>query len=319
MSLADPTPIDRDMNRSALSCFAIISLGITFAALGEEKITLDYDPTTPVAVASVGCPSTNEFVDVYTRLQKMPEFKDNQNRVRDIAFKVSNGCKGAARRFFEAFDFLKAKELTGDQCMQLSIALSLKDDAYLNVFKEVMTRALDPKQLGMDLKGSVLLAQELALTLDGDPKRILADFVYLTDFCSSPKEMALSKARCIDLALRVVRIKPPELPGEDVNVQNQVSVAKAFVEVYQFLKEIGSHVGEALVISYDVIKISPYSVNNFKTAYNFGVGKSGLDLSARGAIQFALEMAKRTNPGGGELNLERLPASNPTRASVKNP
>jgi hypothetical protein len=315
----DETPILLEM-KNTLVILLFFCIAHAFSDNSEEKIVLEGDPNLVPQLESdykFGCPAADEFKLIMTGLRKSGEFKDNEARMRDIAFKVSNGCAGASTRFFEAFKFLKSMELTGDQSMSIAVELANKDDQYLKVFKEVMIRALDPKQLALDIRGAVLLAQELSIYFEGDPTKALRDFVYLTDFCSDPKEIALSKPRCIDIAIRVLKLTPPaeeNLANLQGKPSEEISAARAFVDGYKFLKSVGSHVGEALMISYDIVKISPYAFKNFKAGYEFGSEKSGLDLSARGSVQFAMEMARRTVPGGGEVELQRLPASEKSRA-----
>jgi membrane-bound lytic murein transglycosylase len=151
----------------------------------------------------------------------------------------------------------------------------------------IFTRAYLAEYLDLDYKTSFQLAQRLSVDYDGNPKIAAKDFLKLVDFCTSDKEVGLSKPRCGVIAARVVQ------KTEGFHAQT----ADEFIKVYHFMvaeKGASSPVVKALEVAENVVEQGPEASDNFIAAYKYATEHKGLDFTAERALAFAQSLSRNT-------------------------
>jgi hypothetical protein len=204
-----------------------------------------------------------------------------------VAKSVAKGCTGAAARFAKAFEVLLKAEAGPRSSLSLAIELANKPQEYCDTFVLVFSRAYLAEYLDLDYKTAFDLARLLASDYAGDPRIAAKDFLELVDFCTSEKEVGLSKPRCGVVIGRVVK------RAETFHAR----VAGEFIKVFHFMTDESgpaTPVVAAMAVAEDVVSQGPEAADNFITAYNYGVKDGGLRLSAMNAIEFARGIAKNT-------------------------
>lgn len=235
-------------------------------------------------LVQVNCQSSHEFIATlaYLRDKKVLHLDENSDEL--VAYKVAQGCNGSAQRFINSFEFLAKMKIGSRDALQISIALAHKSDPYYQTFIGVFARAYAKDKLNLDLVNSLQIAQAMSLSYSGDVEKGLNDFAQITAFCSR-SALALSKPRCAKLGVAVAKA------GEKF----KEPVAPVFKKTFEFLhKELRTDMAESLLIAYEVASISPYAFDNFKKAYDYALQSTGLNLPARGALQFAMTMSKHS-------------------------
>ncbi len=254
------------------------------------------------------CSSAKEFITTFEYLRGHKELGLSSQEMFNVATAVSKGCTGAAARFVKVFEVLTKSDAGTRDAMKIAIQLASKPQAYCDTFVKVFSRSYLSEYLDLDYFTSLKLANALATDYKGDPNIAAKDFVKLVDFCVNDKEVGLAKPECGLIAGRIVK-----------HAENfHALVAGEYIKVYHFLtSESGpsAPIITALKISENVVSQGPEAGDNFITAYNYAIDRSGLNFTAGQSITFAENIAKNTyinlKPNEFKKSIEdRLPASN---------
>lgn len=242
------------------------------------------------------CSSAREFVTTLEYLRSKKEWALEEKTNQSLAHQVSMGCSGAAARFVRTTEFLLKTDIPATQAVQMGRQLALRSEAYVDTFIGAFRIAYEEESLDLPVHSALTVAQSLSVDFQGPVTRALQDFKEVSQHCLKSDRVSLSRAQCADLA--GVLVKQSEL--------HQKPIAPAFRKLMEFLREeLGVSLKEALPIAKEVLAVSPDAADNFIVAYRYGTQEKGLALTARGSLQFALELAGRTLEA---KPVDRLPA-----------
>ncbi len=238
------------------------------------------------------CPTVREYITTFEYLKTKKNYYTHA-WAQSVAHKVSKGCKGAALRFIKVFELMvKSDTYVGDSA-KIAIQAAVAGDEATNSYIEVFQKSFLKNYLDLDLDTSIKLARGLSFDYKGDVKFAKNDFSKLVKFCVSQNALDLSKPVCAKLSYRI------SLYGQDT----PTGVYGPFMVAFNyFTTGKGPRVttSKALSISETLVKVSPMAVYNFIKAYEYGISKTGLDLTVSEAVKFAKSM------GDGSV---RVPAS----------
>jgi len=293
-----------DVKYSAIFiCFLLTVGGANVAADSSDKLMHSNQ------VADT-CSSAKEFITTFEYLKSHKDLGLSSQEMFNVATAVAKGCTGAAARFVKIFEVLTKSDAGTRDAMKLAITLSAKSQAYCDTFVAVFSRSYLSDYLDLDYMTSLKLANALATDYRGDPRIAAKDFEALVNFCVNDKEVGLAKPECGLIAGRIVK------HAENFNAL----IADEYIKVYHFLtSDAGpsAPIVTALKIAENVVSQGPEAGDNFITAYNYGIDRSGLDFTAGQSITFAEDIAKNTfinlKPDEFKKSIEdRLPASTST-------
>lgn len=234
------------------------------------------------------CESAKEFITTYEYLREHKELGLDEKRSKEAAHRVSQGCTGAAKRFVKIFEVLQKAEVGSRGALRLAMDLATKDDVYADTFITVFTKSYLSEYLDLDYKTSFDLAKRLSLNYKGHPKIAAEDFNQLVEFCISESAIGLSKPRCGVIAGRIVKSTE----------KFQARIAEEFKKLYRFLTSEkngpSAPVLRGLQVAEDIVAQGPEAADNFILAYQYGVKKDGLDLTAEESLQLAKNISRHT-------------------------
>ena len=252
------------------------------------------------------CNAAREYITITKYLRsKQEDLALDEQKIRVIADKVSQGCDGAAARFTQAFELLQKVEVGGNTALGVSMDLSNRSNEYAKAFIGIFKRSYLAEYLDLDLKTSIHIARSLSVSYEGYPELALADFALLTEFCMENEKSNLPIQVCARIAGRVSKSAE----------KFEFGLAKPLIETYKYLRD---HPAaplpniKALRWAERIVRSSPAAYKNFKMAYEFALSQEGFDAAQPEALGFALRIADRTrNPNFDPEALpeQRLPAS----------
>lgn len=285
----------------------LFAFGISFACHAKDLVDDTIDQPLLASQITARCSSAKEFITTFNYLKSHKELGLSSQEIYSVSIDVAKGCTGAAARFVKVFEVLTKSDAGTREAMKLAVKLADRSQNYCDTFIKVFERSYLTDDLDLDYETSLKLANALATDYKGDPRIAAEDFTKLVDFCVSDKGIGLAKPECGLIAGRVVK-----------RAENfHVLIADEFIKLYRFLvadSGPSAPVITALQISENVTAQGPEAADNFITAYNFGIDRSGLDFTAQQSVAFAEGIAKNTffnlKPDQFKKSIEdRLPAS----------
>ena len=256
------------------------------------------ETTTPVPIVLSNCLTTREFVTALEFLRGDEDFRLKEPEGRELAFKISEGCTGAAKRFIRVVKTLIKAEANRKNATEIGLKFSSGTDAETDAFVSAFRRAIAEDSLDLDFESSLKIGLSLSKEFSGDLEKVRKDFEKIVDYCADSAALALPRSQCGTYAASIAKNGEAWKEG----------VADSFIKTFQYLR---SETGPALVTK-DALKIAellvtqgPGAPENFTQAYQYGTSSTGLALPRNEAIQFAKKMAKI-----GEQKLNPVRAKN---------
>ena len=232
-----------------------------------------------------GCTSAREYVTTYNYLKENEKLKIGKTEARNLAYEVSQGCRGAAQRFITVTNLLLAVRLDGKNAVKIALEAAAsgydEGEAFVTVFRYSYLK----KHLDMSLVAATETARMFSVEFAGDARIAESDFKKLTEYCMDPKRLNLVRPTCVRTAVDITKL---------VAVFN-TSVAEPFIKGVDFLldaeKGPGFNKQEAVKVASQLVKVSPYAVKNYIDTYRFAQAKSGHALTKKDAHQLATKIA----------------------------
>ena len=233
------------------------------------------------------CLATREFVTALEFLRADDAFKLKDPEGRELAFKIAEGCTGAAKRFIRISKSLTAAGANRRDLTRVGLQFAIGTDAETDAFNTAFSRAIAEDSLDLDFDTSLKIAFSLSKEFSGDLKKVRDDFSQIVDFCANDQLLGLPRSECGPFAAKIARMGERWKDG----------VARPFIDTFQYLKsDSGPHLttGDALKIAENLISQGAGGPENFKLAYQYGMSNSGLNLPRGEAIQFSKKLSALT-------------------------
>lgn len=245
--------------------------------------------------AAVNCQTTREFVTALEFLRADEDFKlkDKENEARDIAFKVAEGCTGAARRFIRVAKTLTQAGANRKDATEVALKFAQGKDAETDTFNTVFRRCIAEDSLDLDFDASQRIALQLSKEFAGDQKKVVKDFERVVDYCADTSRLGLPRTSCGRFAANVAQ------SGE----KWEDGASKPFIRSFEYLASDsgpGLVTGDALKTAEMLAKQGPGAHENFQQAFQYATSSSGLNLPRDQAIHFAKKMAAITKVEAAE-------------------
>ncbi len=274
-----------------------LPLSSVFLNTKEMKLSLFIHLTAPFVVFTClaapaptevsQCLASREFVTALEFLRADEAFKLKDPEGRDLAFKIAEGCTGAAKRFIRISKTLFTTGANRRDMTRLGLRFSSGSDAETDAFIAAFSRAIAEDSLDLDYETSLQLALSLSKEFTGDLKTVREDFTQLVDFCSKDQALGLPRAQCGPFAAKLARKGETWKDG----------LAQPFIETFQYLKsESGPNLttADALKIAETLVGQGPGGPENFKIAFKYGTSRSGLSLPRNEAVLFSKKLSSLT-------------------------
>lgn len=242
-----------------------------------------------LASEDVRCPSTREFSRTLNFLRSSKDFVVTEKSARKIASEVSKGCAGASERFTEILSLLKKIGFSDPGALKEALKFIHLDSEVQKNFYEIFQTVYFADFFNFDFLVSYNLAIEFSKNFRGSAKNIRADFDSLAGFCMAKKNLNFPTKTCAQLAIEIARMSPLFPDG----------IHQPFLSIYEFLKndeQFGISIKEAMQISLAVLNFGPQAPENFKKAFDYAQTPQGLEMGKKTALEFALDMAARSQP-----------------------
>jgi hypothetical protein len=248
------------------------------------------------------CRATREFVTALEFLRGDDDFKLKESDARDLAFKIVNGCTGAASRFIRVSKTLIKAGASQKNASELALRFSTGTDAEADAFISAFRRSIAEDGLDLDFDSSLKIASSLSKEFSGDLKKVRKDFEKLVDYCSDESSLNLPKNQCGSFAAKIASLGEPWKDG----------IAKPYIQAFEYLsseKGPGLVTGDALAVAETVVTDGPGGFDNFKQAYQYATSDKGLGMRRDEAVAFAKKLTAIRAP---EFKTEK-----PKEAQVK--
>jgi len=234
------------------------------------------------------CKATEEYIKTLEFLRKEEVIPENE--ARQIARKVSEGCGGASERFIKAYLMMQKSGVSLQKSVDVGLALTKEDPLTVRNFHEIFEKMYLGEYLDVNFKSSFEIAFELSRNFKGNLEMARKDFNEFSKFCMDHKKVGLSVTQCAKLAVSFARLSQYYPRG----------VFSEFKTIYELLREdkrFGVGLKEGLELSEQILQNGPAAKLNFIQAYNYATTKSGMNLTGREALTFALGMARLSHAG----------------------
>ncbi len=233
------------------------------------------------------CSAAREYVTVLEYLRDQKHFGSGEAESRSRAERVALFCEGAAKRFIETVETLqKAGVDPARSLMEGELSAkgsSISAQAFLRTFRALFARDGYDLTLPEALQAARSLA---AFGVEAEQERVTRDFEELGAFCSQGDPLLLSKPQCAALAVRLAR----QVGGK------QSALTRELGRFYRFLRASepgpGLTLTDALSLAEKVLPHGESAGESFKAAYLYATTASGLGLSSREGLAFALKLAE---------------------------
>jgi len=233
------------------------------------------------------CLTTREFVTALEFLRSDEDFKLKEADARNLAYKIAEGCTGAAKRFIRISKSLTKSGANRKNAIDTALKFSSGTDAETDAFNTAFRSAIAEDGLDLDFESSLKIALSLSKEFTGNLDKVRKDFEIIVNYCSNTNELALPKTQCGMFAASLAK------KGESW----RDGIADSFIKSFKYLS---SEKGPALV-THDALKIAeslvsqgPEALENFTQSYQYGTSSNGLALPRDEAIKFAKKMASIT-------------------------
>lgn len=213
------------------------------------------------------------------------EVNPSEARSREMAQKISLGCKGAAKRFVKVFLLLKKSGVDHSRALVYSIEFANSDDDTVENFFELFKKTYLGEYYDLDYSSALKLSFELSKKYKGNRKQAREDFLELSKFCLSKEGLNLPVTQCADISISLARLSQFFPDG----------IRNDFYKLYKALREdrrFGVNVLTAMRIIKEVLPYGPTATQTFLQSYEFAIDPKGLASGGMAAVKFAVSMAK---------------------------
>jgi len=234
------------------------------------------------------CTAAREYVTTLEFLRSQTALDLAEADARRVALEVSSGCTGAGERFIRTIQLLSKAGIASAEAIAVGRELAGRTDRETETFVTIFQHAFLEDYLDLDLLTSLRMAKSLSTEFEGDVLAVRDDFKTLVQFCTDPDRLPMSKPRCADFAVRMIR-KGQAFSG---------GVSRSFIEAFDFMRSPklgpGLPSGRALEIAEELVAAGPGAGDNFIQGYRYAIGKKGLALDVDAALTFARSLAAKT-------------------------
>ncbi len=259
-----------------------LSLGLTFSALPLSAANASVESNSQITKTRT-CESAKEFITTFEYLRNHLDLSGSADNAVKIASKVAEGCTGAAKRFIQTSQFLQKVELPLQEVISTATEFARKEDANVEAFNHIFTKAYAEDGFDLDLASSLKMAKAISVEYSGDVERALQDFKNISDYCMKKEDLPLSRPDCAELAKKVSLAEKEKGP----------LASDSFVNSYKYLKSTaGLAPYEAQKLALDLVRVDPSAFENFKLSYEYALADKGLKSSKAQALQFAKKIAQ---------------------------
>jgi hypothetical protein len=267
------------------------------------------------------CPVAQEYITVYRYLGEQKLIEVSDNRRRDIAAEVAEGCFQAAWRFIKTMKTVAQADIDPRHGLRLALEMSRQSDERVRAFLTIFKLAYSAKYLDQTLFQSLQMARQLSLEAENFPYWLESDFRELLRFCLQGERLDLPRPQCGQWTVKLIQMVAHKSEhGQALGI----GVATPFMTGFEFLtvKEGGPRLttADAVALLEKLIAVSPYAVKSFEQAFEFAVDDEGLKLDRVQAIKFAQKLAaKVAQKGPSEKALSSRTPKNTSSSSSSGP
>jgi hypothetical protein len=230
------------------------------------------------------CDSAREFITALEFFRTEVDFRVAEPEARDLAWKVANGCTGAARRFIRTAKALAAAGVDRKDSSRFALQFSAATDPQADAFVTVFRSGLASDGLDLSLSDSLKLALALSDGFPGDLERARKDFEALALYCADTTKVGLTRSSCADMAAKIVK----------GSAHWDTSVSRDWIDAFEFLKSPqgpGLLTSDAARLAEELVLQGKAGSSNFRQSYLYAVSDGGLQMTRDAAIAFARKLA----------------------------
>lgn len=234
------------------------------------------------------CLSAREFITTVEFLRDFKDLQITEKSARSYADKVSAGCSGAGLRFIKVTKLLTKVGVDSKSALDSALTFITQKDNVVDAFVKTYALAYEEDFLDLDALSAMKISLRLSSQFKGDPEIARDDFKAVALYCKEKKKLNLPLPTCAKIATDIA------LLSEKFHEE----IAEDFIDLLEFISQDsdgpGLDLNKALDITKKLITYGPRSYKNFKISYEYALDKDGLGLSAKDALNFAQNIAKRS-------------------------
>lgn len=262
----------------------IIFLAVSNAASAAPQAATP-EPANPAPPAT--CTTAREYITTLEYLRDRKEFAVPEPEAQKVALDASKGCTGAAQRFIRISLILSKAGVSGRDAIRKGLEFANRTDEEAETFAQVFRTAYSEDAMDLDLRNSLIMAEDLTREFGANTVAVRKDFEKLLDFCSSSGRLGLPKPQCGAFAARLAK------QGEKWNG----GISSPYIQAFDFVtSKSGPNLAtsKAIEIADTLAAAGPGSTENFITAYKYAVSKKGLGLADGAAVAFAVQIGVKS-------------------------
>lgn len=281
-----------------------------FSAFGRDT---DIDPATGAPSADKGtaetksdrlkppsCSYAREYITALEYFRTHHEYAIPEKESRDLAFKISHGCTGAAQRFIKVNSTLLRSGVAPKDTLETALFFAVNTDVATETFLAIFLKAFLKEFMDLDASTSLKLAFSLFRDFNGDVLAVKMDFENFVDFCTKTEEINQAIPKCARFAARLAR-KGEKWDG---------GIFLTFQKLFSFLltqKGPGLSTWKALDEAERLLEGGHGAAENYIQAFKYAASKEGLDLEIPKAMAFANQMTLQDSTTAN-ASTQRVPA-----------
>lgn len=233
------------------------------------------------------CESAREFQQSFEFLQKQNfvTLPDKVNMM--IAYRVSEGCTGAADRFALIFNLLIPSGVDKRKAIEIALHFSRKTDDQASAFNLLFKGTFLEKYWDLDFKSALATSLKVALNARGNPAHVAQDFRQVMNYCLLQPGLEQPIKTCAPYAL--------ELAGSSY-LWTEKGLGNDFEKLIDFFKsqkDLESNAQTKLKLASQILSQGPKALENFKSQYNYGMSAK-MHLPQKTAFELALKVAQNS-------------------------
>jgi len=213
------------------------------------------------------------------------DINPSEARARSLAFEISKGCLGGAKRFIKVCLLLKRSGVDHSRAIEYAVEFAKSDDETVENFFELFKKTYLGEYFDLDYTTALKISFELSKLFKGNRKQARLDFLEISQFCTSKDGMNLPVSKCAEISVIMTRLSQYYPDG----------IRSDFLKLYKALREdrrFGVSILTAVRIMNEVLPYGPTAPQTFLKSYEFAIDPSGLASGGMSAVKFAVQMAK---------------------------
>ena len=234
-----------------------------------------------------GCQAAQEYQSAFEYLQnqKLLILPDMINV--KLAFRVSEGCNGAAARFKKIVNLLIPAGVDRKKTLLLALHFARRNETQANAFVLMFKGTFLDRYWDLDFKSSLATSFQVAFNARGNPEAVATDFRQVMDYCLTQKTINQPIKTCAPYALDL---------AQSSYLWKDGGLSSDFKEMMDFLqtqKELDPSAVFHLKMAAQILSQGPLGVKNFKSQYTYALSPK-MGLPQKAAFELALKVSQNS-------------------------